>query len=101
MVSSSSTPAPNVSGNQPPSAILIALADRNTASTASSSPNTASASARGQRHSPRATRYANSVVTSIVPDTAMPYAEARPDDERNVSTSTTTATSSAALIAGT
>ncbi len=54
----------------------------------------------GQCQSSRATTNANSVVMIIVPDTAIPYAAARLDEDLNASTSVSTATRRAPLMPG-
>ena len=61
-----------MSGNQPPSTILIEFDTRNVASIAPKITMAGIVTPAGQCHRDTATRYSRIVVISIVPDTAMP-----------------------------
>ena len=69
--------SPTTIGNQPPSWILITLALKKARSTAGAAPVSARARHVGQCQRSQATVWSRSVVVSIVPVTAMPYAAAR------------------------
>ncbi len=73
---------PTRMGNQPPSWILIRLALKNATSTVRKSEVSALAPHLGQRHRSHMMVWKRSVVVSIVPVTAIPYAAARLLDPR-------------------
>src|ERR1700712_4555288 len=90
--------APTNNGNQPPAGILCALAETNVVSIDRNSPATGITATNGQPHTLCATIVTSSVVTSMSPATAIPYALARESELRNPNTSPRTATASSQLI---
>src|SRR6476661_10769926 len=91
----------SASGTQPPCVNFTMLAESSVPSINAKKPNTAIAN--GQLHFQARTASTNtsSVVTSIVPVTAMPYAAARLLDDLKLTTSATTPASWIQLTAGT
>ena len=99
VVSTAKTARPKASGNQPPAKILSELAEKNARSISTKGRTQQSASAGFHPHWSRATTKTSTLVMSMVPVTAMPYAAARLLDEPKPITSAITATSSSQLIA--
>ena len=83
------TPRPTTIGNQPPSSILMTLALKKATSTSRSAAVSARARQRGHFHRSHAMVWSRSVVVSIVPVTATPYAAARLLECRKPTTSVT------------
>ena len=84
------TMPPNASGTQPPSMTLRRFALRNMRSTNRKGRMSAAVATSDQRHTFQTTMNAITPVTTIVPVTAMPYAEASALEERNSATSKST-----------
>src|SRR5689334_14423042 len=93
--------AANVSGTQPPLAILVVQPARNAVSTIRNRPNSGATRHHDHFHIARATSIPNNVVTNMVPMTATPYAEVRLLELRKVSTNSTTHTNRNRFAAGT
>lgn len=88
------------SGSQPPSPTLSRLAPRKHTSTARKTDTTSPSFHGGQCQRRRATAAKSTVVMSIVPDTASPYAAASAWDERKLTTTTMHAVINTQLMAG-
>ena len=72
VVSMTNSTNPHASGNQPPSAIFVAFAAKNTSSSDPTSPNTRNSSGFGRFGRDTAATQTSAVVSTMVPDTAMP-----------------------------
>ena len=89
---------PSASGTQPPSLTFIRFAARKARSTTRNAEMSNSAAHNGQPHFRHTTTKASAVVTTMVPVTAMPYAEARADELLKAMTSSSTPMSSSRLM---
>src|SRR5262249_1720418 len=90
----------SVSGNQPPSITFMRFAERNVASTTMNGTITAMVQASDRPQTLGTTIKARIASTTIVPVTAMPYADASAVDERNSATNSSTPTKIELLTRG-
>ncbi len=99
VVMRTNSPIPAITGKAPPSKIFGTLAAKNRLSTRRKPSRIGSVTSNGQRHRRSITTENSSVVISMVPVTATPYAEASAPDDLKPSTSSTTPTISAQFTA--
>ena len=101
VVITAKTTAPTTRGNHPPTGILNRLAVRKPTSTVRKPAHTAAATPVRHRKRLRRATYSRTVVMTMVAVTAVPYAAARPVDDRKPMTSATQATVRDQFTAGT